>query len=48
MFDCGSAGRTDGNGNCIDKGFVNDGKNNCADGSDEGITGMIVSNIFEN
>ena len=44
--DCNNEFDCNGNGNCIGLEFVNDGEQDCSDGSDEGVIGMkIVSNI---
>ena len=44
--DCNNEFDCNGNGNCIGLEFVNDGDQDCSDGSDEGVIGMkIVSNI---
>ena len=51
-FDCKTAGCTDPNNrnckgwNCIPKELVNNGNNNCNDGSDEGIAGTFTEISF--
>ena len=54
QFDCKSAGCEDPDshkcyGSCIHKYYVNDNNTDCADGSDEDITGMCsnVSSVVE-
>ena len=51
-FDCKTAGCKDPDDsdckgwNCIPRDWVNNGNNNCNDGSDEGITGTFTDISF--